>query len=113
MPGKNTHNNITNTTAKKKGQLSFTNSPMEQSMMEQTEYMATPTGGVNRPIAQVMTMTTPKNTKFTPSAFIMGTRIEVNNKIITVESMTVPNNKRNSKTMKVIIKGFSLNPKRY
>jgi len=59
MPGKNTHNNITNTTAKKKGQLSFTNSPMEQPMMEQTEYMATPTGGVNRPIAQVMTMTTP------------------------------------------------------
>jgi len=38
MPGKNTHNNITNTTAKKKDQLSFTNSPMEQ-----TEYMVTTT----------------------------------------------------------------------
>ncbi len=60
MPGKNTHNNITDTTAKKKNQLSFTNLPMEQSMMEQTEYMTTPTGGVNRPIAQVITVPTPK-----------------------------------------------------
>ena len=87
------------------------NAPMEQSIIEQTEYIATPTGGVKSPIAQVITIRTPKYTKLTPILDTTGTSIEVSNRIITVESITVPKSNKNSKIIDVIINGFSLNPK--
>lgn len=65
MLGNNTHKKITTTIAIKNGQLSLKNSPTEQFMIEQTEYIPTPTGGVKSPIAQVMTITTPKYTRST------------------------------------------------
>jgi len=49
-PGNNTHSIITEITAIKNGQLSFANSSIEQPIIKQTEYIATPTGEVKNQI---------------------------------------------------------------
>jgi hypothetical protein len=112
IPGNKISNKINKIKATRKGQDSFVNSPTEHSIIEQTEYIATPTGGVKRPIAQVITNTTPKYTRSTPILAITGTSIEVSSKIITVESITIPRSKRNSIIIDVITNGLSLNPRR-
>ena len=80
-------------------------------MIEQTGYMAEPTGGVNTPMVTIVAIKTPKWTGSKPTFCTIGRKIGVSSKKFTLLSRNIPRIKSHTRMMIISSCGWEVMPK--